>query len=254
MSRTDDPLLLIAEMTSDLEAWLDTAEEETPGTEATRALLTRARAVVTVPMPVVSSRRPSRRLRDADRDRIMRVAARTIAVLAPPGVVASIRRELEASRDGLRGTNFDGVRGGGGESSPTERAALTAREVDGDRLDRWLLDLESVVSELERVAVWRPSPVVHQGRRPGVGPCPPGKCQDHWEAGVELKVASRRYRLWCRRCGDHRRDHGSSIPPLVLRAVQESGGDWQHWSVDRAWKSCGGRPASAAMINQSEEQ
>lgn len=187
----------------------------------------------------------TRRLRDADRERILSAAARTIAALAStPGGIKALRRAVDESRDGLRGTDYDALRGGGGGDSPTERAALHGHGLD---LDAALLRLEQVADDLAQAAVFSPAPPPRPGkRRPGQGPCPAGKCRDHWEAGIELAAAKRRYTEFCRRCGDHRNDHGSSIPPLVLQAVHAAGGDWQHWSVGRAWDSCGGRPAANA--------
>jgi hypothetical protein len=79
-------------------------------------------------------------------------------------------------------------------------------------------------------------------RLPGHGPCPEGACADHWRSGVQRSAAKKRYRRLCRACGDFRKRNGYPIPPLVLKALSEAGGDWSHWSVVRAQRVAAAAP------------
>ncbi len=176
-----------------------------------------------------------------------------------PHTVSHLRASIDASiDDGLRGTSYDGIGGPGDGTSPTERAALGPHLPDcnrdrcfcpdkrSDQADLDLAQLDVALEHWEKGAqIMRrldrrySAASVIRAARPGVDPCPAGRCRSHWEASIDMPAAKKRYTDACRRCGDHIAKHGHAIPPLVLQAVQAAGGDWTSWRVKRAWTSTG---------------
>lgn len=122
--------------------------------------------------------------------------------------------------------------------TPSDQAAEDADALDRDILEGW-----RVIRRIRGRLHYLDAPQ-HRTRKPGIGECPSGKCEDCWSAEVERSAAQKRYRRWCRLHGDHRNKHGEPMPVVVTKALQACGWNQDHWSVRRAWETVGGKPAA----------
>jgi hypothetical protein len=193
-----------------------------------------------------------------DQERVVQQAAALTGWLCTAGHTLSrlVRLVDDDIEVGLRAASYDGVGGAGADPmSAPEAATLSAdRAVDhhakirvGVALLAQALDHLGPVIDAYDPVLARPETTAR--RRPGQGPCPSGKCEDCWAAGLVRAAAAKRYARWCRRHGDHRRTFGASMPAPVTLAAEATRStttdgriDWEHWRVVRAWSACGGRP------------
>jgi hypothetical protein len=170
---------------------------------------------------------------DADRNSHAQRIAATFGWLATVGHTPGhlreiIKRELD---DGLKGTDYTGVRVNGGESSSSvERRALARTDQGHDDLHRLDMALQ-MAAEAEAIVydiVNRRDPIVKRKagdldpdkRKPGKGNAPPGRCKSCWGHGTE--EYTERYDDFCRWCGDWHAAHGCR-PVAALWRIHQQG-------------------------------
>lgn len=153
--------------------------------------------------------------------------------------------------DGIRAAAYDGDEGhSANPSSHPERQAMKADELSRKRERDWreadrvssdamraLAELQAAVAAVTKISAAYPSITAGQMKIPGITPCPHGKCEDCWSAGIERKATQKRYERYCRRCGDYRKRNGYPIPAEAIKALSACDGDWNHWSVQRALRA-----------------
>lgn len=182
---------------------------------------------------------------DSDRTRVLANLTVTLArIRAYRRGITDLRDAITLRlNDGLKAADYTGTRGGDDGYTTVERAALlrTGDQAHDDlaALDRALVALAEADSTLvllsSKYPLWGSGPKKGKAAKPGVDPCPPGRCGDCWAAAIDRKVSKGRFRNRCRRCGEHLAETGNPYPPEVLAAAEEYG--WDSWRVARAVKS-----------------
>lgn len=207
---------------------------------------------------------------DLDRQMILQDAVTVIGWYLKAGhSVSHVTTVMEEHvDDGLKAVALDGKVSGGDHTSTTESIAirhtskadrLKAADNAHDDLHRFRLDIAALGPMVDRLRsvqnTYTPSAYDASRLRPGIDPCPPGWCIDHWTAGHRCKAAKKRDTEHCRKCSDHRQLTGWSMPTPVIEAAEatralsaDGRADWHHWTVERAWRQCGGRPLAKSYV------